>query len=43
MRKRINNLFFAVGLMAVVMMFCSFDVSFTELWAYIIKADYWLA
>lgn len=43
MRKRINNLFFAVGITAVVVMFCTFDVSFTELWAYIRRADYWLA
>lgn len=43
MRKRINNLFFAIGLAAVAVMFCTFDVSFTELWAYIRQAGYWLA
>lgn len=43
MRKRINNLFFAVGITAVVVMFCTFDVSFTELWSYIRRANYWLA
>lgn len=43
MRKRINNLFFAVGLTAVCVMFCTFEVSFTQLWAYITQAGYWLA
>ncbi|MCD8203088.1 MAG: flippase-like domain-containing protein [Prevotella sp.] len=43
MRKRINNLFFVIGLTAVVIMLCTFHVSFTELWAYIRQADYWLA
>ena len=43
MRKRINNLFFAIGITAVVVMFCTFDVSFTELWSYIRRANYWLA
>ncbi len=43
MRKRINNIFFAVGLLAVIVMLCSFDVSFAELWQYITRAGYWLA
>lgn len=43
MRKRINNLFFAVGITAVVVMFCTFDVSFAEQWAYIRRANCWLA
>ncbi len=43
MRKRLNNLFFAVGTVAVVVMFFSFDVSFAELWGYITRAGYWLA
>lgn len=43
MRKRINNLFFAVGLTAVCVMFCTFEVSFTQLWVYITQAGYWLA
>ena len=42
MRKRINNLFFIFGLVAVIVMFFSFDVSFSELWGYIHKAGYWL-
>ena len=32
MRKRLNNLFFGIGMIAVVVMFFSFDVSLTELW-----------
>lgn len=42
MRKRVNNIFFVVGTVAVIVMFFSFDVSFTELWQYIMKAGYWL-
>ena len=42
MRKSLNNLFFIVGLAAVVIMFFTFDVSFAELWEYITKAGYWL-
>jgi uncharacterized membrane protein YbhN (UPF0104 family) len=42
MRKRVNNIFFIVGLVAVIVMFFTFDVSFTQLWEYITKADYWL-
>ena len=30
-------------MIAVVVMFFSFDVSLTELWEYITKAGYWLA
>lgn len=43
MRKRINNLFFVLGTVAVVIMFFSFDVSFAELWGDIRRAGYWLA
>lgn len=43
MRKRINNLFFVIGVVAVVVMLFTFDVSFIELWNYITKAGYWLA
>ncbi len=42
MRKRVNNIFFIIGLVAVIVMFFTFDVSFTQLWEYITKADYWL-
>lgn len=43
MRKRINNLLFSIGLAAVIVMLCTFKVSFAELWAYITRAGYWLA
>ncbi len=43
MRKRINNLFFVIGITVVVVMLFTFHVSFTELWACIRRADYWLA
>lgn len=43
MRKRINNLLFSIGLAAVIVMLCTFEVSFAELWAYITRAGYWLA
>lgn len=43
MRKRINNLFFVIGVTAIIVMFCTFNVSFAELWTYIRQADYWLA
>lgn len=43
MRKRINNLFFVIGITSVIIMLCTFDVSFTELWAHIRRANYWLA
>lgn len=43
MRKSLNNIFFIVGLAAVIIMFFTFDVSFAELWGYITKAGYWLA
>lgn len=42
MRKYLNNLFFIIGLAAVVVMFFTFDVSFVELWGYITRAGYWL-
>lgn len=42
MKKQINNLFFIIGLIAVVIMCCSFKVSFSQLWLDITKAGYWL-
>lgn len=43
MRKKTNNLLFSIGLAAVIVMLCTFEVSFAELWAYITRAGYWLA
>lgn len=42
MGKYLNNIFFAVGLIAVIVMLCTFDVSFIQLWEDITKAGYWL-
>lgn len=42
MRKRLNNIFFAVGVVAVVIMFFTFDVSLGQLWACIERAGYWI-
>ena len=42
MRKKVNNLLFAVGLAAVIVMLCTFEVSFSELWGYVTQAGYWL-
>lgn len=41
-KQRINNLFFVLGIVAVVVMLFSFDVSFIELWQHITHAGYWL-
>ena len=41
-KKQITNLFFIIGVVAVVVMLFSFDVSFVELWQYICNAGLWL-
>ena len=41
-KQRLNNLFFILGLAAVVVMLFTFDVSFVELWQHICHAGYWL-
>ena len=41
-KQRLNNLFFFLGLAAVVVMLFTFDVSFVELWEHICHAGYWL-
>ena len=41
-KQRLNNLFFVVGVVAVVVMILTFDVSFTELWQHLAHAGYWL-
>lgn len=43
LRRTANNLFFIVGLAAVVVMCCTFKVSFAQLWDYVARAGYWLA
>ena len=37
-----NNFFFVLGVVCVVVMLFTFDVSFVELWGYICSAGYWL-
>ena len=41
-KQRLNNLFFLVGVAAVVVMLLTFDVSFVELWHHLCHAGYWL-
>ena len=41
-KQRLNNLFFFLGVAAVVVMLFTFDVSFVELWEHICRAGYWL-
>ena len=41
-KQRINNLFFFLGIAAVVVMLFTFDVSFIELWEHLTRAGYWL-
>lgn len=42
MGKYLNNIFFAAGLVAVIVMLCTFDVSFARLWEDITRTGYWL-
>ena len=41
-KQRLNNLFFFLGIAAVVVMLLTFDVSFIELWQHLCHAGYWL-
>ena len=41
-KQRLNNLFFILGIVAVVVMLLTFDVSFVELWQHLCHAGYWL-
>ncbi len=41
-KQRLNNFFFVIGVVAVVVMLFTFDVSFIELWEHICHAGYWL-
>ena len=41
-KQRLNNLFFIIGVVAVVVMLLTFDVSFAELWQHLSHAGYWL-
>lgn len=41
-KKRLNNIFFLIGLTACIVMLITFDVSFIELWGHLKRAGYWL-
>ena len=41
-KQGLNNLFFVIGVVAVVVMILTFDVSFSELWLHLCKAGYCL-
>lgn len=42
MRKKADNIFFLFGLVAIIIMILTFDVSFDEMWADLKRAGYWL-
>lgn len=41
MKKKFNAICFALGLVAVLVMIFTFDVSFAQLWLYLEEAGYW--
>lgn len=41
MRKKAMNIFLAIGIAAIVVMLCTFDVSYSEIWQNLRKADRW--
>jgi uncharacterized membrane protein YbhN (UPF0104 family) len=42
MRKRLSTILFLIGVMAVIVMLMTFEISFSELWSHIHRAGYWL-
>lgn len=42
MSDKSRNIFFIIGLIAIVVMCLTFEVSFADLWDYITRAGYWL-
>ncbi|MBP3745358.1 MAG: flippase-like domain-containing protein [Prevotella sp.] len=42
MKKRLSTILFFIGVMAVIAMLMTFEVSYSELWSYIRRAGYWL-
>ncbi len=42
MRNKANNIFFLFGLVAIIIMILTFDVSFTEMWKHITYAGVWI-
>ena len=41
-KQKVNNVFFLLGVITVVVMLLTFDVSFMELWEHLCRAGYWL-
>lgn len=41
-KQRLNNIFFLLGLTAVIVMLLTFDISFLELWQHLRRAGYWM-
>ena len=41
-KQGLNNIFFVIGVVAVVVMLFTFDISFAELWRHVCHAGYWL-
>lgn len=42
MSKKANNIFFIFGLIAIIVMILTFEVSFSEMWLHLKRAGYWL-
>lgn len=42
MNPKVRNIFLAIGVAAIVVMLCTFDMSWDELWQHVLQAGYWL-
>lgn len=41
MKPKYRNIFFGIGVLAIVVMLCTFDMSYAELWNNVRQAGYW--
>ena len=41
MRNKLMNVFLAVGVVAIAVMLCTFDVSYSEIWQNLKNAGWW--
>ena len=41
MQRRLSTILFLIGVIAVIVMLMSFEISFSELWSHIYRAGYW--
>ena len=41
MREKVRNIFYFFGIFAIVVMLCTFDMDYQEVWANLQKAGYW--